>query len=81
MSDSLVLSPPRTGGPPPTLEGRALFRMKAAALSDAPPPPPADPVVVLIAGENGGQIAFAPTAKIILLAEVRAGVKVKFFDR
>jgi hypothetical protein len=81
MSDSLTLAPPRAGGPPPTLEALALFRMKAAALHDKPAPPPKDPVVVLIAGEEGGTIAVAPTAKIIVLAEVRAGAKVRFFDR
>jgi hypothetical protein len=81
MSDSLTLTPPRTSGPPSTLESLALFRVKAAGFTDPRPAPKADPIVTLIAGENGGTIAVAPTAKIIVLAEVRAGVKVKFFDR
>ena len=84
MSDSLTLSPPRASGPPPTLEARALFRMNAAALHDAPAPPPKHPVVVLIAGEEGA-IAIAPTAEIIVLADVRAGAtsraKARLFDR
>lgn len=81
MSDSLVLTPPRTSGPPPTLEAEALFRMKTAALVDDPPPPPAEPVVVLVAGANGGQIAVAPSAKVYVLAHFRPGMKINVYDR
>jgi hypothetical protein len=81
MSDTLALTPPRTNGPPSTLESLALFRMKAAALADPRPAPEPDPMIVLISGDKGGTIAIAPTAEIVVLAQVRAGVKVKFFDR
>lgn len=81
MSDALTLSPPRTSGPPATLEGRALFRVKAAALSDAPSPPAENPAVVLIAEENGGAIAMLPNAKVVVLAQVRAGTRVKFYEK
>ncbi len=81
MSDALTLTPPKTGGPPPTLEGRALFRVKAAALSDAPSPPPEDPAVVLIAQEGGGTIAMLPDPKIVVLAHVRPGARVNFYEK
>lgn len=81
MSDALSHSPPRTSGPPATLEGRALFRVKAAALSDAPSPPSEDPAVVLIAEENGGTIAILPNSKVIVLADVRRGTRVNFYER
>lgn len=81
MSDSTTLTPPRTGGPPETLEALALFRMKTAVLADEPPAPPAEPVVVLVASANGGTIAVAPSAKIYVLAKFRPGVRVNVYDR
>ncbi|MBI1251801.1 MAG: hypothetical protein GC189_10045 [Alphaproteobacteria bacterium] len=78
---SETLAPARPASPPPTLESVSLFRMKVAALHDAPAPEPDDPVVVLIAGDNGGVIAVAPGAQIIALAQVRPGVRVRFFSR
>jgi len=81
MTDSLTLSPPRTSGPPATLEAQALFRMKSAAMVDDPPAPPAEPVVVLVAGANGGTIAVTPSAKLYVLAHFRPGMKVNVYDR
>jgi hypothetical protein len=78
---SQTLAPARPAGPPPTLEAVNFFRMKSAALHDAPAPAADDPVVVLVSGANGGLIAVAPGARLIALAQVRPGVRVRFFDR
>lgn len=78
---SETLAPERPVGPPATLEAISLFRVKAAALHDAPAPSSEDPVVVLVAGENGGVIAIAPGARVIALAQIRPGQRVRFLEK
>jgi len=71
MSDSLALTI-LGGGPPATLEARALFRVKTAALHEQAAPRPGDPNMVLVQGADGGVVVYPPSPKLAILAAERA---------
>lgn len=71
MSDSLALTLP-SRGPPATLEARALFRVKTAALHGQAAPQAGDPSMILVTKADGGVVVYPPSTKLAILAAERA---------
>ncbi len=75
MNDSFALTPPLRVGAPPTLEARAMFRVKAAFMQGPPAPSNDDPEIVLMHGSDGGVVVYPPSEKLVILAAARARLR------
>jgi hypothetical protein len=69
-SDPLTLTLPR-GGPPPTLEARALFRLQIAAVCEPAGLAPENPDIVMRQGADGGMVVYPPSDRLLILAAAR----------